>query len=363
MNKLLYDNSLWYRGSRHLLFFVTMLLLFSLILRSQHPHESYLNLLKVTLVNALFFFSYAYITIFLLIPEYLLKQKVLYFILFFVLVGIALSTLKLVVSETIFYASISPGIVPESGIMNLRFIVVNAKDMTFIVAVLSIAKYVKDYLFAERLRKKLEEQEKQAQQKLMQSQFDPHFLFNTINNLYALSLLNPEKTKEVIHRIKVVLKYIIDESQKTSVFLSDEITLIENYIQLEKLRYGKRLKVALLTEGNLEEVRIPPMILFLLVENCFKHGSSLDAGIPWIDIKVEVDEEKVLLTTENSKPKTIASLEMKRNAGHGLKSLEKRLTLLYHKDGYSLNIHSEDRLFRVKLELKKNLEVSFSTYR
>ncbi len=363
MNKLLYDNRLWYRGSRHLLFFVSLVLLFSFILRSQQPHESYFTLLKVTAINAVFFLAYAYITIFLLIPEYLLKQKVLYFILFFVLVGIALSALKLMVSETIFYASISPGIIPESGIMNLRFIVVNAKDMTFIVAVLSIAKYVKDYLFAERLRKKLEEQEKQAQQKLMQSQFDPHFLFNTINNLYALSLLNPEKTKEVIHRIKVVLKYIIDESQKTSVLLADEITLIENYIQLEKLRYGKRLKVALHTEGNLEEVRIPPMILFLLVENCFKHGSSLDAGIPWIDIKVEVDGEKVLLTTENSKPKTIAGLEIKRNAGHGLKSLEKRLMLLYHKDGYHLDIHSEDRLFRVKLELKKNLEVSFSTYR
>ncbi|MCK3685082.1 histidine kinase [Maribellus sp. YY47] len=363
MNKLLYDTRFWYRGSRHLLFFLSMVLLFSFVLRMQHSHESYFNLLKVTLINALFFFSYAYITIFLLIPEYLLKRKVLYFMLFFALVGIALSALKLVVSETIFYASISPGAVPESGMMNLRFIVMNAKDMTFIVAVLSIAKYVKDYLFAERLRKELEEEGKQAQQKLMQSQFDPHFLFNTINNLYALSLLNPEKTKEVIHRIKLVLKYIIDESQKDSVALNDEITLIENYIQLEKLRYGKRLKVALKTDGNIDDLRIPPMVLFLLVENCFKHGSSLDAGVPWIEITVRAEGNNVLLMTENSKPKAISDFEMNSRAGHGLKSLEKRLTLLYRKEGYNLDIHSEDRLFRVKLELKKNLEINLSTYR
>lgn len=363
MNKLLYDNRLIYRGCRHLLFFASMVLLFTFVLSSQHPNEAYLNLLKITLINALFFFAYAYITIFLLIPEYLLKHKALYFILFFVLAGIALSALKLVVSETIFYASISPGIVPESGMMNLRFIVMNAKDMTFIVAVLSIAKYVKDFLFAERLRKKLEEEGKLAQQKLMQSQFDPHFLFNTINNLYALSLLNPEKTKDVIHRIKVVLKYIIEESQKDSVFLNDEVNLIENYIQLEKLRYGKRLKVALNVDGNLEDVRIPPMVLFLLVENCFKHGSSLDAGVPWIEITVKAEENNVLLMTENSKPKTITDFEMKSTVGHGLKSLEKRLTLLYQKDGFSMDIQSEDRLFRVKLELKKNLEISLSTYR
>ncbi|MFV0590198.1 MAG: sensor histidine kinase [Draconibacterium sp.] len=363
MNKLLYNNGLWYRGSRHFLFFVSMVLLFSFVLLSQHPNESYLNLLKITLINALFFFSYAYITIFLLVPEYLLKHKVLYFILFFALVGIALSALKLLVSETIFYASISPGAVPESGIMSLRFIVMNAKDMTFIVAVLSIAKYVKDFLYAERLRKELEEEGRQAQQKLMQSQFDPHFLFNTINNLYALSLLNPEKTKEVILRIKEVLKYIIDESPKDSVLLSDEITLIENYIQLEKLRYGKRLKVSLETQGELNKVRIPPMVLFLLTENCFKHGSRLDAGIPWIKIAVNADDNKIVLQTENSFPKTATGNTTGNDAVHGLKSLEKRLTLLYQKDGYNLNINSEDSVFHVKLELKKNLEISFSTYR
>ncbi len=363
MNNFLYNNRFRYRASRHFLFFVTMVILFSLVLYNSQPDESYLKTLGTTFLNALFFFSYAYLTIFLLVPDFLLKKKVLLFILLFALVGVALSALKLVVSETIFYASIAPDNSPGSGIMNLRFIVVNAKDMTFIVAVLSIAKYVKDYLYAERSRKELEGQSKMAQKKLLQSQFDPHFLFNTINNLYALSMLNPEKTREVVGRIKIVLKYIIEESQNETVALNSELALVENYIQLEKLRYGKRLKVTLQSEGIRDEVHIPPMILFLLVENCFKHGSSLDAGVPWIEIDVRVADKKIHLITRNSKPQSLHGSRGKIRMGEGLKNLEKRLELLYQPGGYKLKIENQEKIFKVDLEIMKKIEFVQSTYR
>ena len=261
MNKLIYDNRIKFRFFRHFVFFLIIVFLFTYIFFVQNSSGTFLNTLWVTFINSLFFFAYAYITIFLLIPEYLIKRKVIWFMLLFLLVGIGLSAIKLVISDHIFYSSISPENMQRSGIMNLRFIVVNTKDMTFIVAFFCIAKYVKDYLYAESFRKKLEVQNKEAQSKLLQSQFDPHFLFNTINNLYALSLLHPTKTKEVITRIKIVLNYIIDESQKDFVELQQEVSLVENYIQLEKLRYGKRLKVEYISNGNLNSVRIPPMIL------------------------------------------------------------------------------------------------------
>ena len=312
MNKLLYNTRFLYRGSRHILFFSFTVLFFTAILYAQNSTDNFSHTFKITLINALFFFSYAYITIFLLIPEFLLKKKIIWFLLLFILVGIALSALKVVVSDFIFYSSISPENVERTGVMNLRFMVVNTKDMTFIVALFCIAKYVKDYLFAENLRKKLEAQNKEAQSKLLQTQFDPHFMFNTINNLYALSLLNPQKTKEVIRRLKTVLTYIVEESQKAFVSLSNEVELVDNYIQLEKLRYGKRLKVDYSTQGNIEGLRIPPMLLFLLVENSFKQGSSLDAGKTWINIIVSVKPGKIILSAENSKHKTI----MKQDEGY-----------------------------------------------
>jgi two-component system, LytTR family, sensor kinase len=280
------------------------------------------------------------------------------------LVGIGLSAIKLVASDQIFYSSISPENIQRTGIMNLRFIVVNTKDMTFIVALFCIGKYAKDYLYTERLRKKLEIQNKAAQGKLLQVQFDPHFLFNTINNLYALSLLDTLKTTDVIERIKIVLNYIIDESQKNFVSLSDEVSLVDNYIQLEKLRYGKRLNIEYNKTGNLKAMKIPPMILFFLVENCFKHGSSLDAGTPWIKIDIEAGPEQIRLMVANSKPKSMIKTEMHENGGRGLQNLKRRLGLLYTKHGYSLKIENKEKSFTVNMELKKpEIELGRETYR
>lgn len=345
------------------MFFGFTVLFFAGILHVQNNSDSFMQTLGLTFINALFFFSYAYITIFLLIPELLLKRKIIWFILLFLLVGIGLSAMKLVFSDYIFYASISPENMERTGVMNLRFIVVNTKDMTFIVALFCITKYAKDYLFAERIRKKLESQNEAAKSKLLQSQFDPHFMFNTINNLYALSLLNPLKTSEVISRMKTVLSYIIKESKKDFVKLSNEVKLVENYIQLEKLRYGKRLKVDFNIQGNIEGLKIPPMVLFLLVENSFKHGSSLDAGTPWIKIEVGTEPGKIILFAENSKPKTVLKQEKAIEKGKGFRGLKERLDIIYKPKGYKLSIEDKDTVFEVKLLLKEEIEYRQSTYR
>lgn len=363
MNQFLYENKFKYRFFRHVIFFLIMVFFFAFIFYTQNGTGNFSNSLWVTFINALFFFGFAYITIFLLIPEFLLQSKIVLFILLFVLVGIALSALKLIISDHIFYSSISPENIQRSGIMNFRFIIVNTKDMTFIVALFCIGKYVKDYLFTERIRAKLEIQNKEAQGKLLQSQFDPHFLFNTINNLYALSLLNPVKTKEVIKRIKIVLNYIIEESQKDFVELEDEISLVDNYIQLEKLRYGKRLKIEYTTEGELKMLKIPPMILFFLVENCFKHGSSLDAGTPWIKITVKAEPGIIMLTVENSKPGSALETRKNEKDGIGLKNLKKRLEIMYLKSGFELKIKNKPNSFKVNLNLKEGIEIRTNTYR
>jgi LytS/YehU family sensor histidine kinase len=345
------------------MFFGLTVLIFTGIWHVQNGSDDIVNTFTITLTNAFFFFGYAYITIFLLIPEFLIKGKIVWFILLFVLVGVGLSAIKLVVSDYIFYSSISPENVERTGVMNLRFMVVNTKDMTFIVALFCIAKYAKDYLFAESIRKKLEVQNKEAQSILLQSQFDPHFMFNTINNLYALSLLNPLKTHEVIRRMKIVLFYIIRESQKNFVSLTNEVELVENYIHLEKLRYGKRLNVAFETRGCLDEFVIPPMILFLLVENSFKHGSSLDAGTPWIQLLVRAERGKIFLSAKNSKPNSILKQEYDFEKGRGFKSLKKRLDIIYSPSGYKLKIKDEDTNFYVCLELNEKIEIRKNTYR
>jgi sensor histidine kinase YesM len=353
MEKLIFDNSFKFRLARHVLFFLSTVLVFVFILYMQNGAESFAQILWTVSVNGVLFFCYAYITIFLLIPELLLARKVGWFILLFLLVGIALSAVKLMVSDQMFYASISPENMDSRGAFNLRSIVVNTKDMTFVVALFCIGKYVKDFIYAEKTRKLLAIETKEAQRKLIQSQFDPHFLFNTINNLYAISLLNPAKTIEVIGRIKIVLKYIIDEIQKGNVGLESEINLAKNYIQLEKLRYGDRLKVDLCVTGMLEGHKIPPLILFFLIENAFKYGSSLDAGTPWINAEISAERERITLFVENSKPLNPVSADPTENQ---LKNLRKRLDIMYKANGYELKINETENLYSVKIILKQQIE-------
>jgi len=223
--------------------------------------------------------------------------------------------------------------------------------MSFIVAVFCIAKFAKDYLYDDKLRRELEEWNKEAQNKLLQSQFDPHFLFNTINNLYALSLLDPGKTNLLISRFKKVLEYITEKSQKKFVAVEDEMELLENYIQLEKLRYGERLNVEINKKGDFLNEKIPPMVFFVLAENCFEHGSSLDAGNPWIKINLLKEKGNIVFRTENSKPVNGNNVKQRRE-GMSLQNLHKRLKLLYLQ-GYSLVVEDKKNMFIVDLRVRR----------
>jgi len=364
MNGLFFDTRFKFRLVRHLIFFLITVSIFALILYARKDDALFGDIVRVTFINSLFFLGYAYITIFLLIPEFLLKNKIGWFLLLFILVGLGLSAIKMAVSEEIFYSSISPERYLNGRIKNMHFILVNTKDMSFIVALLCVAKYAKDYIYTENLRRKLEKQNREAQRRLLQSQLNPHFLFNTINNLYALSLLEPAKTNEIIERLQIILGYIVEQSQLDFVGLEDEFYLVENYILLEKIRYGERLKIELEKEGDFHSWRVPPMILFFLAENCFKHGSSPDAKEPWISIQVKTEKNKATFTATNSKPGKIAPTLENGTHGAGLKNLQKRLDILYTKSGYKMKISESAEAFSVKLELKKaRNEIGRKTYR
>jgi len=182
----------------------------------------------------------------------------------------------------------------------------------------------------------------------LQSRIRPHFLFNTINNLYAISLLNPEKAIRIIGRIKAVLQFIIHEIQNEFTALESEISFVKNYIQLEKLRYGNRLKIDFIIDGHIENVQIPPMALFFVVENSFKHGSSPDSGNPWIHIWVKTINNKLSIQVENSKP---TGYLKKKPVSQTLANLRKRLHMIYKPGGFKLDVGETENSFTVNLEI------------
>ncbi len=352
MNRLLFNNDPIYRISRHLLFFSLTVLFFSLLFYMQATSvKSYLSIVWITFVNALFFFSYAYLTLFILIPEFIVKQKFLLFIFMFLIIGIGLSALKLVTSGHIFYSDIAPENIERSGIINLRFILVNTKDMSFIVALFCVVKYAKDYIHVQRQTNSLNRKYLEAQGKLLQLQFDPHFLFNTMNNLYSLSLTDEGKTKEAVGRFKVLLSGLVHEGNEPFALLSEELDMVRNFIWLQSLRYGDRLKVEFAFPDNPANYRIPSMVLFFLVENCYRHGSSDDAGNPWIFIKVLTGNKKLEIHTKNSKPPQPVSHHKNYMKGSFFLNLSKRLSILLGEDGYSVGISDQPDYDEVKLVL------------
>lgn len=364
MSRYIFDIRLKYRAIRHFVLFVATVLLFTLVLFLQNKSKSFSDALVVTSINSVFFFGYAYIVLFLLIPEFLLKNKISWFLLLFLLVGTALSALKFAVSDEIFYASIAPENFQPGSMKGLRFMLINTKDMTFIVALFCVAKYTKDFIYTERQRKKLEIQNREARQRLLQSQLNPHFLFNTINNLYALSLLKPEKTAEFTDRVQQILRYIVEQSRHDFVPLTEEIALAENYLSLEKLRYGKRLKAEIIKKGDLSAWKLPPMVLFFLIENSIKHGSSPDLGAPWMFISIESHPENLWIKAANSKPNNVEPFKGESNIRNGLQNLKNRLAILYPEKGYSIQIDDREKEFTILLQLKKEFnEMVSKSYR
>jgi len=358
MIRLLYDNSIWYRVGRHLLFFCLTVLFFTLIFFMQSKQEfTFISTLWVTFINALFFFGYAYLTIFILIPEFLFRQRFLLFAVFFLIIGIGLSAIKLIISGHIFYSDIAPENIENSGFVNLRFILVNTKDMSFIVALFCVIKYARDFMISQSQMATLTKKNLEDRNKLLQLKFDPHFLFNTMNNLYSLSLTDMGKTLIAVKRFRMVMGYLVDESRKQFADLGEELELVKNFIELQALRYGDRLRIELTHSGTIEGIKLPSMVLFFLTENCYRHGSSTDAGNPWIKLNIIASNEHLIIVTRNSKPSGSVSSGINNKKGSFFTNLSNRLSILLGENGYSLKITDKADYFEVILDLKnKELE-------
>jgi hypothetical protein len=213
-------------------------------------------------------------------------------------------------------------------------------------------KTMKDQLLMQKRTLMLEKEKAETELKLLKAQLNPHFLFNTLNNIYSLSYTSPARTSESIARLADILDHILYRANQVYVPLAAEVTLIRNYIELEKLRYDSRLTVnfTCAIEG---QVVIAPLILLSLVENAFKHGASNDAGEPVIDIGLAVKGDKIqfdITNTVNDGDSGPAGTER-----IGLNNLQRQLDHIYGKD-HELRVLREGNLFLVRLTIELKQE-------
>jgi len=299
MHRLLASQKLIHRILRHLFLFVTMVLLFTWVAYTRSDkQESFFRGLSMVFTNALFFFGYAYLTVYLLIPRFLVRRKVFLFILLFLVSGLGLSLIKFIFSDYIFFQAIAPETI--SAASSLSSILVNTKDMTFIVAIFALVRFARDHYMLESNILELQKKSLEAELKLIEHQMDPHVIFNNFNNLYSISIYRPEHLKGTVKKLKALLHYLFTESKNQEVLLSKELEMIQNYMGMEKLRYGERLNSSYHMEGNVDGLTIAPLLLYSFVENCFVHGAGEDPRKSWINIKVLVRDSRLTFVAANS---------------------------------------------------------------
>ncbi|MCS7076438.1 MAG: histidine kinase [Bacteroidia bacterium] len=202
------------------------------------------------------------------------------------------------------------------------------------------------------LSKQYQLQEAKAKQieselNLLKSQINPHFLFNTLNNIYAVNMSNPQNANEMILQLADLMRYQLESSKKEQVPLSDEVEMIKNYIALEKMRLPNNAFVSFQTQGDFSLYSIAPMLLIPFVENCFKHGVGVEQT--HIEIYAFIKNGEFFFITKNLIPMT--KLTNTVSTKTGIQNLERRLEILYPKK-HGLLIDVEEGMYIVRLRIQ-----------
>ena len=296
---------------------------------------------------------YAYVITYWLIPSYLLKGKYLTFFLLYCCwcpIGLIMIFLD---TYYVFY--------PLYNVPTPHFTLLEAYKLTFAVerfvrinlfAIFCVfIKFFKYWYSEQEQKMKIEKEKINAELELLRAQLQPHFLFNTLNNLYTLVYEKSEKAPGMLMRLSRLLSYVLYECRADEVLLTKEIDAMKNYVALEHERYGERLEVSLNFSGDIEDRMIAPMIFQPFIENAFKHGISEQLGKTWMSIDLSVKNNQLYFKVINSRD--VHADNDTTHAGIGINNVKKRLALLYPSKNH-LHYGVEDDVFIVSLVIELN---------
>lgn len=194
----------------------------------------------------------------------------------------------------------------------------------------------------QRLIEQAKREKVEAELELLKSQVEPHFIFNTLNNIYYLAQNNHPRTGEMIYRLAQLLSYMLYDSRKSMIRVEKELDYIRDYVNLERIRYGDKLDISVNVYGSLQDAMAPPLLLLPLVENAFKHGIA-PAGQGWIRVDVSRRNGHLVCKVENSVPEAaLPAQPAKEASGLGLSNLENRLGALFPGNHELKTLRSKD---------------------
>lgn len=297
----------------------------------------------------------SYMLIYFVIPRYLLKQKYLLTSIWVIILFVAAAFLSTILSITIiesirryFLGAEYLAFARRNGIGLSIFLGLMAglRGGITIGGISAAIKLMKHWYVKEQRNLILQKENMEAQLKVLKAQIHPHFLFNTLNNIYSYTRNVSPTASKMLMELSDMLRYILYEGDQKQVPLSKELKLLRDYIELEQLRYGNKLEVTVNYPSNADQYSIAPLLLLPFVENCFKHGASHMLEHPWVSLQLHITDDVLYMKLLNGKTEEPAT----HKPGIGLQNVKERLQLLYP-DQYELQIMNEPDVYIVNLKL------------
>lgn len=332
----------------HIIFWISYLLLYTGMQNTSQI--TFFCAVQISAVDIPIKMATSYIFMYWVLPK-ALKEQSIKFLLISLLISIPITVF---INGWIIYNYVLP-ITDYSALtepfwtlQNIFKIFARLYGVVFIV--ISI-RYV--YLLSQEQKRfrEIENQQLSTEMKYLKLQLNPHFLFNTLNNLYSMILNKKRQASEVVLKLSDLMNYIIYDASAQTVSMAKEIEYLRNYIDLEKTRFGERVLISFNTSGPVADTKIPPLISLPLVENCFKHSLTDEIRGAMIRIDFSVFNCKVSLVVENTKPKN--NINKKINGGIGLNNLRRRLKLLFG-DDFVFKIQEDNDTFLAVVKFDSN---------
>lgn len=195
---------------------------------------------------------------------------------------------------------------------------------------------------------RLEKAKLETEIKFLKSQINPHFLFNSLHNIYALTIIQPDQASEQLLKLSDILRYMLYDSNEEKVPLAREVVYLKNYLSLAELKDSRGMDLRFHIEGETSELMVAPLLFIPFVENAFKHSQIEDLKKGYIHISLKTQEKQLIFIVENSRPKHVYKKD--QVGGIGLQNIQQRLILLYP-EKHQLKIEEQEDTFKVHLTL------------
>lgn len=330
------------KGFFHFSFWIMFYFFMVLIDTSSYPTWF---VLVDKLVDISFYILIVYVNILFLFPTFLQKRNLLYYLIALILLVLLITPIQ-TLSMIILYQDNSAFVaelLENRTIIFLRCLLIGLISTGY--------KVTSDWFMLQNEKRELQSQNLQSELNFLKAQINPHFFFNTLNNLYALTLKKSDLAPEIVLRLSEMMRYMLYESNESEVTLEKEIKYVKNYIELERLRQAAKFKIDFQLTGKLNGQKIAPLMFIPFLENSFKHGLDKQIDSGYVNIRLQLDESMVILDIENSKPLVPALNNEKTSGGIGLENVKRRLNLLYP-NKHNLNIENDSTSFKVLLNIE-----------